>query len=850
MHADDLLPHMRRVQGAERDLHDLGMVWQMIESSAAISCPEEVAPILPTLVVTRNRFEALQQRLIAQMVVENEAELRDELQAKAQCAIDILVRNLYERTADVGFLATDEVVREFCAAPDPGGRDAMAARLADYRAKYTVYDDVMLLSTQGEMLVRLDRAATLVRSHDDIVARALVTPGFVEGFGRSDLAEDGQPALLYAHRVAAPDGRALGVLVLRFRFADEMQRIFASIHGGGQHMALLLVDAGNRVIASSDTMHVPTGAGLEPLPDATLSLSNFAGCEYLALRCASAGYQGYAGPAWRAQAMVSLLTAFRSRSDDDAGTGTDTAGGSLPLDNPALLAMNHDAEAINRELRRVVWNGRLMAGERSSGRMRLKAVLQQVQQAGVRTRERVALAIHGIHRTSLARTRRQALELARLAADILDRNLYERANDCRWWALSPLLRTQLAAPASPAGTAALTALLDHVNGLYTVYSRLVAFDAQGAVRAASRSEGAPGLVGSAVPAPWLHAVGQLGDAQRYAVSEFESTLLHEQGDTWVYLAAVRAPGQATGTPVGGIAIVFNAAAELPAMLRDVLGGRKGFAAFVDAQGRVLAATDAALAGALAPALRGATDMPQHAGTHYACARVCGGGYREFKTADGCDNRVAAVVGLTLGVAERRGLPLSKLALRASGARLAPERQIEVAMFQVGAERYALPASQVMEAVTRDVLVPTPGASGVLLGMAEVRTHASATRAAGSELVHVACARRLFGLHTPPRADDGVILVLRSRRDPARPVLALRVDDVLGVLELARDDLHPVPAGFSAFAPWVGGLLDCEADGDRSAEHVLVQWLDEARLLAVALPAAAADEVGTPELAAA
>ena len=48
--ADELVPHMRRVQAAQRDLKDLGVVWQMVESSAAISCPEEADTILPTLI--------------------------------------------------------------------------------------------------------------------------------------------------------------------------------------------------------------------------------------------------------------------------------------------------------------------------------------------------------------------------------------------------------------------------------------------------------------------------------------------------------------------------------------------------------------------------------------------------------------------------------------------------------------------------------------------------------------------------------------------------------------------------------------------------------------------------------
>ena len=44
------------------------------------------------------------------------------------------MRNLFERTADVGFLATDDVIRAFCAADDDtraGLAGAMRARLAD-----------------------------------------------------------------------------------------------------------------------------------------------------------------------------------------------------------------------------------------------------------------------------------------------------------------------------------------------------------------------------------------------------------------------------------------------------------------------------------------------------------------------------------------------------------------------------------------------------------------------------------------------------------------------------------------------------------------------------------------------
>lgn len=816
--SEDLIAHMRRVQVAERDLRDLGVVWQMIEASAAISCPEEVASILPTLVNTRQRFDGLQGRLIEQMVAAQCMQMQGELAAGAQCAIDILVRNLYERTADVGFLATDDEVRAFCGA-DParraGLREAMVRRLAEYQAKYTVYDDVLLLSPQGEVLARLDPGQALAASRDALVPAALSASGYVERFGPSDLAATPAPALLYGHRITSAEGRILGVLVLRFRFADEMRRIFGAMAAGRDELALLLLDTDQQVIASHDEAHVPLGSRLPPGPGGEVALLSFAGREYLAVCCASQGYQGYAGPPWRAVAMVSLLTAFRRRGSE---TGSPSA---VPLDRAELTAVHADADAIHRDLRRVVWNGRLMAGQRSGERSRLNAVLRQVQQAGVRTRSRVNQAIRDLSRTALARSCQQAHELARLAADIMDRNLYERANDCRWWALSPVLRRVLAQPAATADWAALNAVLKHINSLYTVYSRLVVFDAAGQVRAAS---GDPAEVaGRSVPPAWAQAVQGLADSQRYAVSAFEPTELHAHGATYVYLAAVR-DLQDERRIVGGIAIVFHAARELAAMLADVLGSHAGGAAFIGADGRVLAATDAALAAALAPALLGDSAVLEAHGVHHACARVRAGGYREFKAADGYDNQVHAMVALRLGTAGSRHADPGDLDLAAMPTE-GPGTTLEAALFQVGAARYALPAGAVIEAVSAHGLVPTPGGGSGAIGMIEV----PAGPGGATAMVRVLCARQLFRVDDAvPRAAEGVVLVLRGPQQPQRPALGLRVDDVLAVLDVSSRHLHQAPQQMSHFAPWVVGLLECELSTAGKAsgqgERVLAQLL--------------------------
>ncbi len=823
---DDLIPYMRRVQAAERELRDLNLLWQMIEASSAISCPEEAESILPMLTQTRVRFAALQQRLVSQLAEENVAELRDELAASAQCTIDILVRNLYERTADVGFLATDGPLRSFCAASAEvraGQRAALEQRLAEYCAKYTVYDDIVLLSPHGEVLARLDAQQPLAHSGDEIVALAVAARAYVERFALSDLAPGSQPALLYAQRVEDGGGRCCGVLVLRFRSGDELARIFGSVVQPSRTVAVVLLDAHDRVIASNDPAHVPLDARLQVAGDGQVAMTSFGGREYLSVTRATHGYQGYRGPqGWRAQAMISVLTAFRDRN---AQADRHDA---LPLGNDELARIQAEVDAINGDLRRVVWNGRLAAGTRDGEQARLKAVLRQINEAGSRTRESVALAIRNLYRSAIGRIGHQAKDLARLAADILDRNLYERANDCRWWALSPVLEQVLSSPSGndAADAELLQRVLAHINSLYTVYARLVVFDAEGVVRGVSReADAGPPLTGSHVDAALTQAVAGLGDSQRYAVTPFAASPLSDGVPTWCYLAAVR--GGPQRRVLGGIAIVFNAQRELRAMLDDVMGAAPGMAAFVDAQGRVLVSTSDAWPAGQVLAQREHGAVFEHDGAQYTLACLPTQGYREFKCRDGHEHGVRVMVALRLGPVERRRNLHQELGLHALPTQRRAEQR-EYALFNVGAGRYALPAGRLIEARPRDGLVRARLGVPQMAGLLEVPDQRH------TRVVPVLDMRVILDVRYAARAADGVVLVLGTPAQPGRPALGLLVDDVSAVLDVGPEHLQPAPAGLGTQATLLVGLLHLASSAQGGGE-VLAQLLNADWLGAMVLP---------------
>src|SRR5690348_1018925 len=111
LEAEEMLSYMPSVSRWARALRELHLAWRAIESTARMVCPVEARNILPTVRATRDGFSNLEKQLIANLVQECTIKCAQEIHFKARVVIDIVVRNLFERTADVGFLAMDQAIR-------------------------------------------------------------------------------------------------------------------------------------------------------------------------------------------------------------------------------------------------------------------------------------------------------------------------------------------------------------------------------------------------------------------------------------------------------------------------------------------------------------------------------------------------------------------------------------------------------------------------------------------------------------------------------------------------------------------------------------------------------------------
>ena len=728
LHTDAFIPYMRNVTRCETSLRELNLMWRLIESSAKMNCPQEAHAILPMMSATRSGFEQLEQDLVQSMVQQSVAGVMAGLATQAQHVIDTLVRNLYERTADVGFLATDSVLCHYVAGLSDG--TGVQERLQAYRSKYTVYNEILLVGLDGTVLAQTDGDSPVEGSQDSLLAQTLESSSYVETFRYTDLRPHQSQALLYSHRMLHPQTHEpVGLLCLSFDFEGEMQGIFSSrsrsdagATSQGAHSVALLVNGEGCTLSSSDIAWIAPGVTVPMQTHNQPQLHVHTGRTYLVQTVASAGYQGYPGPAgWHGQVMIPIEQAFATKDHPVLDSLDATVAQGLLAHADSFCPPLHAIVTAADTIRRVVWNGQVMTAGADSGSERLQAVLEQIGETGARTNEVFTHSIRGLYDTVLSTALRDNSLLSSLLVDLLDRNLYERANDCRWWALTPqlpaLLESLALGNASAADLAQANAVLTHIHSLYTVYSQLVVYDRQGRIVAASAQSGIDLHSAPAFAPATVARVLALPHAQTYDVSPWQPCPLESQQTptprpTYTYHAAIR---DAHGTPLGGIGLVFHAEREFHAMLASSVPPQSATRVlYVQRSGLVMASTDPDhpvgatlnLPEALLqlPAGASAAQAMEHAGQYCVVAATAGSGYREFKRSDGYREDVIAVAIQPFGSVQEDAIA----AVRRRNTRIAPnigQGGREMATFFVGSSLMALDAACVLEALPAASIAP-------------------------------------------------------------------------------------------------------------------------------------------------
>jgi Methyl-accepting chemotaxis protein (MCP) signalling domain len=205
--------------------------------------------------------------------------------------------------------------------------------------------------------------------------------------------------------------------------------------------------------------------------------------------------------------------------------------------------------------------------------------------------------LHALGTRLVAQVRGQRLaDLALNAIELVDRNLYERTCDVRWWATDAAV-VDAAAEADPSGAAAAHAArrLAVILRAYTVYLDIWVTDAEGRVLANAAPRTWPGVVGSDVSRErWFRDALATADGDEYAVEDVRASPALDS-TVATYATAVRRGGDTAGEVVGTLGVFFDWEPQTRAILRGLRLGdderARTRSLLLDAGGRVIAASD-------------------------------------------------------------------------------------------------------------------------------------------------------------------------------------------------------------------------------------------------------------------
>jgi hypothetical protein len=160
-------------------------------------------------------------------------------------------------------------------------------------------------------------------------------------------------------------------------------------------------------------------------------------------------------------------------------------------------------------------------------------------------------------------------DLARSAVEIIDRNLYERSCDVRWWATDSAVVDALAKVDSASARFASQRLATILRS-YTVYLDLWVADRHGRVITTGRPDLYPQAMGADVSgAEWFQRGMATTSGDDFAVCDIQRNAMLGNAAVASYSTAIRADGARDGERLGALGIFFDWAPQAQAIVEGI-----------------------------------------------------------------------------------------------------------------------------------------------------------------------------------------------------------------------------------------------------------------------------------------
>lgn len=200
-----------------------------------------------------------------------------------------------------------------------------------------------------------------------------------------------------------------------------------------------------------------------------------------------------------------------------------------------------------------------------------------------------------LHKTAQTARGDRFSDLARYAVELMDRNLFERSCDVRWWATDAAVVDVCENSQDEAIAQRASERLGVILDSYTVYLDLWIADKNGNIIANGRPETYRVKGQNISDHAWFRDALRCRDGGHYAVADVEQKSLLSNTATATYATAVRKGGAVDGEVIGVMGVFFDWENQAPMIVKALNFSRdereRTRVMLVDASNRVLAASD-------------------------------------------------------------------------------------------------------------------------------------------------------------------------------------------------------------------------------------------------------------------
>jgi len=497
-------------------------------------------------------------------------------------------------------------------------------RLEDIRHSYTLYRDIVLTTDDGRIVANAnpaerERILGLSISGESWFRKALETRNGTE-YHAQDLGPsvvENCLSLVYATAVresSNENGRSIGALGVFFDFQGEAALILEEYmprDSDGQPVegALsMFTDSAGTIIASTDpaclqpgqTAHLPRGNRNLESGQRTSQYMVFEGLESAVFSARTDGYLDYRGLGWSSHVIVPKAHLFELAAPaDEIGISAEELMDSriIPdINKQTYLRVQDDKESIQL----ISLNGIVFASKLGKRGGALGPIFNQITRTGDFVTSRMEDLLKEMALGELELNLKALENFSKQAIDLVDRNLFERAADIRWWATDEYFWNALENPTTENFHKA-SERLKVINGSYTMYRNIVLANDSGDIVACSRTELRNELSKINVSdQSWFQMGMRTARSQEFAVQDVQKSVLEKaKTRSLVYSGGVRRKGARSGESVGVLGILFDWDTEAGKILSTCLpcdsSGRtiEGSAAFyTNAKGEVIESTSA------------------------------------------------------------------------------------------------------------------------------------------------------------------------------------------------------------------------------------------------------------------